>query len=1375
MTGPRRRGFAAPKVSRAKIADQHLTWLQALPGDGPFLTVPVLTDAFPVGLEPIDPARAGAFKRAYADYRTAPATDRDRARDQFIATTVREVLDWGTHYDPSEATTARFTYVTSAFGVTTTPALALWRTETDDLEPDTAPVMLGFVWPHDIALNRRLLDGWATSPIDRAAATLRHHNVPLGLVTNGRSWVVLWAPRGSATGWVLFDTHAMLDDRQLLDAFATLLTRRRHLAVAADETLVALLNRALQSQEELTENLSTQVRKAVEMLVEAIGRADRESDGRLLTGVDADEFYEGAVTIVMRLVFLLAAEERRLLPGDDALYAANYGIAGLADRLIARANTFGEDFLARQSEGFPQVLAASRVVHDGVRHQTLNIKGYGGSVFDPHRHPWLEGAQPGGTGQPAHVDDRTMLHILKGLTRWQGRRLAYRTLDVEQIGYVYEGLLDHTAVRADAVYLGLRGGKEPEVALDDIEAHAARGAAMLAKWLKDATGLSVAQVKKALNAPPPEPDEARALLTACQGDTDLADRITGYLPLLRADERTGAPIVFHPGDFFVTRSEARAGSGAYYTPRSLAEEVVTHTLDALVYDPGPLQTLDEDQWRIVSPATILDLNVADIAMGSGAFLVAADRYLADKLLDAITTHGLGQDPDPALVDLAGLIAASAAQDPNQVDTDADEATVAARRLVASRCLYGVDINPNAVEMAKLSLWLATAAKDQPFGFLDHRLTVGDSLLGLTDVRQLEYVHPVPGVGVKLHSNALFDRTAHIRAALQEAIGKRRAIEAMRVHDLRDVEQQQALLADANRDLADLGLLAHAITAEAFAAAQNKNKGLDQRMLSLGTDGGRLLDDATPNDEKDQIRQRLRGLVDLMRVGAPEGGFERNPTQWIVRFPEVMLTGADPGFDAILGNPPYLGGQRITGTAGTDYRNHLVGGIADGRSGSADLVVYFLLHAARLSSARVGLITTNTIGQGDSRAVGLDHVLAQQWTLTRAERSVKWPSNSANVEYSAIFLGRGSGENAPCVLDGVAVPGITAALRPVGRVTGTPHRLAANQGIAFHATVVLGMGFTLTDDEAAEMIASDPRNREVIFHCLNGKDLNSSPTFGASRWIINFFDWSEDKARTYPLPYGKVKRDVKPERDRGKRRVRREEWWKYAEQAKALYRAIAHLDQAIAITLVSNVIQPVRVPLPMVFTHALGVFASDSSGLLGLISSNVHGEWARKYASSMRTDTRYTPSDVFETFPLPQGIPGLVPVGDSIEAARQAVMTGRELGLTPTYKALNDALNTGDDIESLRHAHAVLDHAVLNAYGWGDLDPNHGFYDTEQGVRFTMEPSVTVEVLDRLLELNHERYAEEVARGLHGKQANPGRRKAKKAVDDGGGGSEKLFG
>jgi hypothetical protein len=458
MARPRRR-----PTSRSQIADQHLTWLQALPGDGPFVTIPVLLEAFPAGLELTTPERAAEFKHAYTDYRTAPTSRQEQARHAFIETTVRTVLDWGSHYDPSEPTTTGFTHASPAFNVTTTPAFALWPDDDlDSADETTLPVMLGYVWPSDTPLNRRMLDGWAATPIDRAAAALRHHNISLGIVTNGRSWVIVWAPRGSATGWVLFDTHAMLDDRQLLDAFTSLLSRRRHLAVAGTDTLNALLNRALESQEELTENLSNEVRKAVEMLVDSIGRADKDTDGQALAGIDADHVYQGAVTIVMRMVFLLAAEERRLLPGDDDVWIANYGIAGLADRLIAAANSFGEDVLARQAEGFPQVLATSRIVHEGVRHQSLNVRGYGGSVFDPDKYPWLEGRQPGGPGKPVHVDDRTMLHILRGLTRWQGRRLAYRTLDVEQIGYVYEGLLDHTAVKGHTTYLGLPARRSPK-------------------------------------------------------------------------------------------------------------------------------------------------------------------------------------------------------------------------------------------------------------------------------------------------------------------------------------------------------------------------------------------------------------------------------------------------------------------------------------------------------------------------------------------------------------------------------------------------------------------------------------------------------------------------------------------------------------------------------------------------------------------------------------------------------------------------------------------------------------------------------------------------------------------------------------------------
>jgi hypothetical protein len=154
---------------------------------------------------------------------------------------------------------------------------------------------------------------------------------------------------------------------------------------------------------------------------------------------------------------------------------------------------------------------------------------------------------------------------------------------------------------------------------------------------------------------------------------------------------------------------------------------------------------------------------------------------------------------------------------------------------------------------------------------------------------------------------------------------------------------------------------------------------------------------------------------------------------------------------------------------------------------------------------------------------------------------------------------------------------------------------------------------------------------------------------------------------------------------------------------------------------------------------------------------------------MRTDIRYTPSDVFETFPFPPGFdpragPTTSPpdsatatigaAGEAMETARNAVMRGpRWIGLTKTYNLVNDPACTDADVQALRDAHVALDLAVLAAYGWADIDPEHGFYDTAQGRRFTISPAARDEVLDRLLELNHARYAEEVAAGLHTKGTN----------------------
>jgi hypothetical protein len=244
-----------------------------------------------------------------------------------------------------------------------------------------------------------------------------------------------------------------------------------------------------------------------------------------------------------------------------------------------------------------------------------------------------------------------------------------------------------------------------------------------------------------------------------------------------------------------------------------------------------------------------------------------------------------------------------------------------------------------------------------------------------------------------------------------------------------------------------------------------------------------------------------------------------------------------------------------------------------------------------------------------------------------------------------------------------------------------------------------------------------------------------------------------------LPFAKVERDVKPERaskDGSKYPKMVELWWRYWNERTELYRRIAGLERVIVITLVSSVVQPARVANPQVFAHKLGVFASDSSHLLGLLACAVHGEWVRKHSSSLETRINYSPSDVFETFPFPPSLASLEAPGQVMESARNAVMRGRTIGLTPTYNLVNNPAVTDADVIALREAHLALDEATLRAYGWDDLTLDHGFYDTAQGRRFTISPAARVELLDRLLELNHRRYAEEVVAGLHERSAKRGR-------------------
>jgi hypothetical protein len=330
-----------------------------------------------------------------------------------------------------------------------------------------------------------------------------------------------------------------------------------------------------------------------------------------------------------------------------------------------------------------------------------------------------------------------------------------------------------------------------------------------------------------------------------------------------------------------------------------------------------------------------------------------------------------------------------------------------------------------------------------------------------------------------------------------------------------------------------------------------------------------------------------------------------------------------------------------------------------------------------------------------------------------------------------------------------------------------------------------MGFVMEPDEARRLIDKDPRNKDVLFPYLNGEDLNSRPDQSPSRWVINFFDWPLDRDTTpkgydgpvaadYPACLAIIEAKVKPERMKNKRKERREKWWQYAEKCPALYRTIAGMERVLVLSLVSNKVPFAFVPNQAVYAHKLAVIALDDWASFAVLQSGAHYHWAWHYCSTMRTDLNYSPSDAFDTFPFPTAHhTPLVTLGEACHSHRRQLMLSRQEGLTKTYNRFHDPDESAADIQRLRDLHFEMDRAVAAAYGWSDLDLGHGFHETKQGLRFTISEPTRREVLARLLRLNHERYAEEVAQGLHDKKGKSPSGKRGKAKSASGG--PDLFG
>lgn len=1354
-----RRPLANPK---AAIDD----WLNLVDPDGAFLTTTELTAVFPHGFEPMPAEQRTELRSRVADLGDTSA-ERIELRRWLLAT----LLDWDDLLAEDQRLPAASLVRVAEQGVAIRPDQALLDVDNPNR------IRLGiFAWPLGTRLERRTDiatagDTWPASPIQRAETWCRESGVPLALVTDDDQWALVWAPRGAPAASCRWRLSDLADERILQAGFVSLLGARRFFAVGDDETLERLFERAADAEAEITKGLGSSVRRSVELLAAAISRDDVANDHRVLAGVAPTEVYESAVTVLMRLVFLLFAEERRLLPAEDPLWAESYSVLTLRVDLRTAAIRDGEDALERRSTAWYRLLATCRAVHGGANHDRLTLPAYGGSLFDPERFPFLEGRRAPdhtvaggvdlgaaedavtGPGRPVAIDDRTVLAILDALLNIKVRsgrstvtqRVSYKALDVEQIGHCYEGLLDHSSVRIDALSVGLVGpdGAEPEITIDDLERHLADGLDGLCDWLsdKERCNNTASAIAAELEKRPEGVDLAR-LRVACGHDDATISRVQRFWGLIRTDLR-GLPVVLLPGSQFVTKTSTRRNMGAQYTTKALAEEVAQYTLEPLVYEPGPQNEPDPEKWELRPPTAILDLRICDPAVGSGAILTAAGRYLAGRLIESVVKHGPGEGSFATrLADLA--------------NASAEEQVVLARREIVDHCLYGVDKNPVAAEMAKLSLWLTTMARERPFTFLDHAIQVGDSLLGITDLEQLRWLHLDPA---QRKGKAGFTTVA-LDLRLKEACDLARRLQDLSVVTVRDATEKQRLHEELRAKLSDLSVVADTILGAALSTAGQRGTSSEQR---LDTQMERIrngLDDDRPSRERDADLVVLHGIATgWLRTDLPDEvplPSERKCLHWPLAFPEAFLGDGRPGFDGIVANPPFLGGKRISGANGVAYREHLVSWIAGGRTGNADLVTYFLLRMSGLAGS-VGTLATNTVSQGDTREVGLDSLTAAGWTIHRAVKSEPWP-NEANLEIAKLWISNGDWSETR-VLNGVEVRGITPSLEPAGRVSGNPNQLAANGNQSFQGCILGTPGFVITATEARGLIAADSRDGMVVKPYLDGRDLNDHPTQDARRWAIDFREWSIDRCADFQAPFGlletRVRADVIAKRGYPGWSKR---WWQFWRPRRELSTAIEKLERVTVIARVSGTVVPVLVPTGSVFHEKTVVFPNDGFGFLGVLTSTFHWWWVFRWSSTLGGlgNINYSPTDVFETFPQPEPQTGarwnaIERTGRLLSDFRAELMVRTNCGLTETYNRFHNSREHGPDIVRLRGLHVELDRAVRDAYGWSDLTLDHHHWETPQGMRFTVSPGAKDELLDRLLELNHERYAAEVAAGLHDKK------------------------
>jgi hypothetical protein len=864
-------------------------------------------------------------------------------------------------------------------------------------------------------------------------------------------------------------------------------------------------------------------------------------------------------------------------------------------------------------------------------------------------------------------------------------------------------------------------------------------------------------------------------------DLDVEEFGSVYEGLLDYDpeitDNAGEPI------FGFVKGDDRASSGSHYTPEELVKPLIKHSLDYLI----------EDKLKEADPEKgLLSLTICDVACGSGHILLSAARRVGFELAKVRSKEDY---PTPSVLRLA-------------------------IRDVIRYCIYGVDLNPLAVELCKVALWLEAHEPGEPLNFLDHHIKCGNAIVGLAHVEELE----------KGIASEAFKTLAGDEKEIANAFKKRNDQEIKTNAQLStfEVAKVDDELKAIQSDFLKFAQLPEnnpeQITQkeQAYQELTNGKKWWRLKNLADLQVAQFFIPKTIANKEKltthSQYNTYLKQGTQIYDRGASMAiSQEKRFFHWFIEFPEVFNEG---GFHCILGNPPFLGNRKLSGTFGDPFLEAIKYQFSP--IGAVDLVTYFFRRIFTIikSGGFQSLISTNTIAQGTAREDGLDIIVQQGGTINHAVKSMRWPGIAA-VEVALVTITKQSWKG-EFTLSGKQVKIITTYLDDADSL-GNPFTLKYNEGKSFQGSIVLGKGFVLEPNEAKALIEKNPQNINVLFPYLNGDDLNNNPDQSPSRWVVNFFDWAEEKAKKYSDCYEIIEELVKPERQRwakndegieiiGEYALRKplpEKWWIYADKRPALYESIKNLPHVLVVAKTTKYGSYYFAPNDIVYTQDLTVFPYSDYFYFVVFSSTIMNEWVWKNSATMGSSTiRLNPSDCFETFPFPQNLnpkpEQLETIGEEYDKHRRQLMLAMQLGLTKTYNLFHSnaisTLSISDKdkqvtflqkhlektanitafdqaihgILKLRELHKVMDEAVLEAYGWHYDDQKwgqaiqlrHDFYEVDylpenDRVRYTIHPEARKEVLKRLLELNHERYAEELDDGLHDKKIAKNDSKEKK--------------